>query len=164
MIVAEKTHKQDEETNILKGLADLVDNIILRQILTAIANFLWGTKKRLAWFIVFLLFVIGATFFWFIKIQPKIDEVMLMSAKVTSIESKQQSRDSLLLVINNNIKDGFGNIYQRFDSVDNQLISYENDFATLIHYVAKKDKNGITIQSEEDYLRREILDDHKKLK
>jgi len=98
-----------------------------------------------------------ATAFWFKDVQPKIDNIMVMTRKVNSIEKQQDKTDSLLILIHQNVKTGFQNTQERFDSVDNRFINIDYDFNTLIHYVAKN-------VDDEKYLRREIIEDHQKLK
>lgn len=149
--------KADEDKNILLGLEGLFNNIILKTGVKKLAEWLWEKKSRLAWTIIVLVFSIVATVFWFNDVQPKIDNIMLMTRKVNSIEKQQDKSDSLLILIHKDMKSGFKVTQERFDSIDNRFINIDYDFNTLIHYVAKN-------VDDEKYLRREIIEDHQKLK
>lgn len=155
MIMTKDNHKEElEDKNIFTDIVNFVDNIYVKIGLKIIFNWLWEKKARLAWS---LLISICAICFWFLKVQPKLDEFTLMNSKVNSIQSKTQKTDSLLMVINQKLDNGFTGVHNRFDSVDNRLYNIDSDFGTLIHYVSKK-------TGDEEYLRREILDDHKNIK
>ena len=154
-------NEHKNESNILDEFTQSFDNPFIKTIGRKIAKFLWGTKDRLAWFIIIMFFVfsivLSGVIFWYSKVQPTLNNLSSLSAKVAAIEDKQQKRDSLLLVMHYDIKDGFKGIHKRFDSIDNRFNNIDADFGTLIHYVSKS-------KSDEEYLRREILDDHKNLK
>jgi hypothetical protein len=133
--------KVNDLGEVVSGVGGAVSGVDPKAIKN-IWKWLTDTKSRIlhASFICF-----GAIFMWFLVIKP----VNNFNTVMTEIQKKQIKADTMLLLIHSDIKKGFGDVNNRFDNMD-------ADFGTLIHYVAK-DKN------DEEYLRREIIDDHKNL-